>query len=314
MSLRESARGLAPSDGVLALAAVTFGATMIGVAPILVRLSELGALSTAFHRMAFASLAAGLLTALLPAPAERRPARAGDLLLLAGAGLFFAGDLAFFHTALGHTSVANATLLVNLAPVLVGLGAWGLYGERPTARYLGGLALAVGGAVWLSSAGTGGDGSGGGASLTGDLQAVIAAVFYAAYLLALKRLRAVFPAATLIVWSSAAAALALLALALLTGESLLPASLEGWLVVAALGLVGQALGQGMVAQSLRQLPVGYSSLVLLLQPLVAGALAWLLFGEVLLAGQIAGGLLLLAGLVIARPAGPRRVSTCAGRR
>ena len=285
------------SDRAAALAAVAFGAAMTGFAPIFARLSEVGAIPTAFHRMAFASLALDLLLALLPTPRERRPARAFDILLLGAAGLFFAGDLGFFHAALANTSVANATLLVNLAPVLVGLGAWALFGERPSLHYLGGLALAVAGAAWLSAAAARNVETG----LTGDLQAVAAACFYAAYLLTLKRLRAVFSAAALMFWSSAAAAAALLAVALTLDESLLPESLEGWAAVAALGLVGHAIGQGLVAQGLKQLPVAYSALVLLLQPLVAAAAAWAIFNEALLLGQLAGGLLLLAGLVVARP-------------
>ncbi|WP_162906722.1 DMT family transporter [Algihabitans albus] len=299
MSLRLAfAGGRRPlSDGTAALIAVAFGAAMTGFAPIFARLSELGAIPTAFHRMAFASLALCLLMALLPAPAERRPAKLIDLLLLVAAGLFFAGDLGFFHAALANTSVANATLLVNLAPILVGLGAWALFGERPSLRYLGGMLLAVGGALWLSMAGARSAETG----LTGDLQAVAAAGFYAAYLLTLKRLRAVFTTAALMFWSSAAAASALLAIALVMGDPLLPDSLRGWAAVAALGLIGHALGQGLVARGLKQLPVAYSALVLLLQPLVATAAAWAVFGEALLLGQLAGGLLLLAGLAVARP-------------
>ena len=285
------------SAGTAALAIVAFGAAMTGFAPIFARLSELGAIPTAFHRMAFASLALGLLLALLPAPVERRPAKPLDLLLLVAAGLFFAGDLGFFHAALANTSVANATLLVNLAPILVGLGAWVLFGERPSLHYLGGLLLAVGGALWLSLAAARSAETG----MTGDLQAVAAAGFYAAYLLTLKRLRAVFTAAALMFWSSAAAALALLAVAVVLKQPLLPGSLEGWAAVAALGLIAHALGQGLVAHGLKQLPVAYSALVLLLQPLVAAAAAWAVFGEALLLGQLAGGLLLLVGLVVARP-------------
>ena len=299
MSLRSAfAAGRFPiSDSAAALIAVAFGAAMTGFAPIFARLSEVGAIPTAFHRMAFASLALGLLLALLPAPTERRQARALDILLLAAAGVFFAGDLGFFHAALANTSVANATLLVNLAPVLVGLGAWALFGERPSRRYLGGLALAMAGALWLSAAAARSAETG----LTGDLQAVAAACFYAAYLLTLKRLRTVFSAAALMFWSSAAAAVVLLAVTLALGETLLPGSLEGWAAVAALGLIGHAIGQGLVAQGLKQLPVAYSALVLLLQPLVAAAAAWAVFNEALLFGQLAGGLLLLFGLVVARP-------------
>lgn len=46
-------------------------------------------------------------------------------MLLAGA--FFPADLAVWHWSIIYTSVANATLLANFAPIFVTLGAWALF-------------------------------------------------------------------------------------------------------------------------------------------------------------------------------------------
>src|SRR5689334_25352964 len=95
-----------------ALALLIAGATFIARSPIFVRLSEAGPTATAFWRTALA------LPALWPLFLAERPAArpaAAPRLLLAAAGLAFAGDLAFWHASIGLTSVANSTLLANLA-------------------------------------------------------------------------------------------------------------------------------------------------------------------------------------------------------
>ena len=110
----------------LALGALIFGAVGIACAPIFVRLSEVGPTATAFWRLALALPFLWLWTELgvglgVGGLAPRLPRRR-TLLGVTLAGLFFAGDLAFWHWSIGFTSVANSTLLVNLAPVFVALG------------------------------------------------------------------------------------------------------------------------------------------------------------------------------------------------
>src|SRR5258708_1590380 len=61
------------------------------------------------------------------------------------AGVFFAGDLALWHASLLLTAVAASTLEANCAPLVVTLGAWALWGERPRPGFLVSLALSFGG-------------------------------------------------------------------------------------------------------------------------------------------------------------------------
>ena len=105
-----------------ALAALFFGATCIALSPIFVRLSEAGPTATAFWRVA---LAVPVLWIFF-----RTPLRGPRLLFLA-AGVAFAGDLAFWHTSIQLTSVANSTLLANLASIFVTLAAWLFLRQRP---------------------------------------------------------------------------------------------------------------------------------------------------------------------------------------
>jgi drug/metabolite transporter (DMT)-like permease len=97
-------------------------------------------------------------------------------------------------------------------------------------------------------------------------------------------------------------AVILLPVALVSGEALLPASAAGWLKLLGLAWISHAAGQGLIAYALAQLPAGFTSVGLLLQPVIAAVFAWLLLNEPLTALQIAGGAVVLAGIYLARKA------------
>lgn len=282
----------------IALAALLAGALGIAFAPIFVRLSDLAPTAVAFWRLTFALPVLGLWLALerRGGGAVRRPSSRSDYLRLTAAGLFFAGDLAIWHWSLRYTSVANSTLLANFAPIFVTLAAWRLFGERFTRTFLAGLALALGGAVVLM----GDSFSLSRDHLFGDLLGLTTALFYGGYILSVGRLRAEFSTATIMTWSGAVTALALLPVALLSGESLIAGSLYGWSVLLALALFSHAGGQSLIAYALAHLPAAFSSVSLLLQPAAAAVLAWLLLDEPLGRAQAVGALIVLAGIFLAR--------------
>ncbi len=281
------------ATGRLALPALILGAGGIGLAPILVRLAGaegVGPSAAAFWRLA---LALPLLAAWSRADRSAAPSRR-DVLFLLLAGLFFAADLAFWHESILRTKVANATLLACLASALAALAAWVLFRERMRGLVLAGLVVALGGAALLMR------GSAGTRHLAGDALGVLAAVFYAAYLLAVGRLRARCSTARTMAWSGLGASVGLLAAVAIAGERLLPATAPGWLWVAALALVAQVGGQTLIAYALAHLSMAFSAVSLLVQPLVAAVVAWALFGESLGPLPLAGGALILAGIAVAR--------------
>jgi drug/metabolite transporter (DMT)-like permease len=275
------------------------GALAISFAPILVRLSEIGPSATAFQRLFLALPALWLWLALAPGEPQRqrRPTGARDFALLSLAGLFFACDLAFWHWSIRLTSVANATLLANFAPIFVTLGSLLIFAERFRARFFLGLAVALAGLVLLM-----GDSAGlGQRHLLGDALGLITAFFYGAYILTVGRLRARFSTATVMAWSGGVAAALLVPVVLISGESLLATSAVGWAVLVGLALGSHLGGQGLIAFSLAHLPAAFSSLVLLLQPAASALLAWILLAEPLGAWQAAGGAVILFGILLARP-------------
>lgn len=282
----------------LALAALVLGAVGIGFAPVFVRLSELGPSATAFYRFA---LAIPLLWALGEWEVRRTdrrppPATGRTRLLLVLAGLFFAADIALWHFSIQATTVANATLLTNFAPVFVTLGAWVLFRERPTLVFALGLIVALVGAALLLGASFQIDRG----HVVGDLFGLSSALFYGAYQLTIKQVRRGTGTLQVILASTTVSALALLILAAFTEPALVPLTLSGWLMVVALAVVSQTLGQGLIVQGLAHLPSGFSSVTLLVQPLVAAVLAWFVLGEMLGPLALFGAVVVLAGIVLAR--------------
>ena len=94
----------------------------------------------------------------------------------------------------------------------------------------------------------------------------------------------------------------LLAVTLAAGESLVASSRRGWLVLLGLAWISQVLGQGLIVYGLAHLPASFSSVGLLIQPVAAALLAWVLLGEALGAWQLAGGVAVLVGILVARRA------------
>jgi drug/metabolite transporter (DMT)-like permease len=101
-------------------------------------------------------------------------------------------------------------------------------------------------------------------------------------------------------WSTIAAAACILPVALVFEPAFVPTMLAGWAVVLALGWIVHAGGQGLVTFSMAWLPATFSSLTLLIQPVVAAMLAWLFLGEPVTLVQAAGGSIVIAGIVLAR--------------
>lgn len=281
-----------------ALSALFAGAVGIAFAPIFVRLSELGPSATAFWRLTLA-LPPLLLWVTLQrrgAGAPRPPSLATDSHRLLAAGLFFAGDLAVWHWSIKFTSVANATLLANAAPLFVTLGSWWWFGQRFTVTFLLGMATALGGAAVLM-----------GASfhlslqhLVGDALGLLTAVFYAGYILAVKELRDDCSVAIIMLWSGVVSSVALLIITLLSGERLIAFTSGGWAVLLGLALLSHVGGQGLIAYALAHLPAAFSSVGLLLQPAVAAVLAWMILDEPIGLWQAIGGVVVLVGIFLAR--------------
>jgi drug/metabolite transporter (DMT)-like permease len=266
------------------LLAVFFGAIGIGFAPIWVRLSETGPTATAFWRV-------GLALPLLWLRAK--PVAAKPYLIIVASGFLFAADLTLWHWSLKLTTVTNSTLLSNLAPLVVTLAAHWIFREKITPLFVVALFLGIGGmAVLVGKSFEFGH-------LKGDLLAVLTAIFYAGYLLTVKQLRQSMDSVTVMAWSGLFSCPCFFLVAVLTGDTMLPASVQGWTILVALALISHIGGQTLIAFALGRLPASFSSITLLLQPVVAAMLAWPILGEPITVRQIIGGIIILGGIALA---------------
>lgn len=276
------------------LAALILGAVAIGFAPIFVRLSEVGPVATGFHRLFWSLPVFAVLLLLRPVV---RP-DAAQWRVMAASGAFFAGDMIVWHLGIMLTSVANASLFTNMAPIFVALALWLIWGRRPSLRFalalavtVAGAAALVGGAVDLSPR-----------RLAGDGLSLASGLFYAGYILAVGRAREGLSTPVLMAVGGAVAAVLILAAALALGEQVWPTTWSGWAVVLGLALVSQCAGQGLIAWGLAHVSTSFGAVVLLLQPVVAVLVAWALFGETLGPIQVLGAMVVLAGIHLARRA------------
>jgi drug/metabolite transporter (DMT)-like permease len=282
-----------------ALGALVLGGVFLGCSPILVRLSQIGPIATAFWRLALALAPLALLfsNASRTGSIGRLPSRGREHLAAALPGICLAGDLVMWHISLHMTSVTNSTLLANMAPIFVTIASWLFLRQRTSGAFVAGLALSIIGVVVLNGGAASMRASG---HLHGDLVALGAAAFYAGYFVMLSRARAQFSTSVVMLWSTLSAAICILPIALVFEPAFVPHLLLGWLILLGLGWLVHAGGQGLITFSLAWLPATFSSLTLLIQPVVAAVLARFVLSEPLGPSQIIGGSIVIAGILLAR--------------
>ena len=262
------------------------GIFISGLGPLLVRHSPVDAASTAFWRMLVAAPIAFWLARREPA----LPLRAKLLAIFAG--LLLGTDLVLWNRSVLSTTILEATLLVMIYPLLVAIGGYLLWRERITGRLGLGGGLAFAGLVVMTIGPVSGQ-----SSVEGNLYALAAALFYAGCILITGRLCRAHSTIAVTAWSFLGAALGALPAALFEG-AFQPADISGWaymLVYGGITLVGYLL----INRSLGKLPTALVAVLGYGLPVVATVLAIPLMGEVPGLGDLAGAMVVVAGLVLA---------------
>ena len=219
-----------------------------------------------------------------------------DLKPLIVVGLFFALDLVFWHWSVQLTTVANATLLSNMAAIFTAVGGFLFFGERFSRTFIGGMILALLGAMSL----IGNSFEANKAYLTGDMVALTAAVSYAAYMVMSARARKRYSTVSIVLGTAVFGSIFLLPIALMENGNFMPATLMGWLPIFVLSWFTHVIGQSFIVFALAHLPAAFGSVSLLIQPLVAAILAWILFFEALGLYHLVGAALIISGIIVCR--------------
>jgi drug/metabolite transporter (DMT)-like permease len=219
--------------------------------------------------------------------------------LAAVPGVLFALSMMTSFASFQRTSIANATLIPALQPVLVLLVAAHLFGERVSARQLGFAAVAVAGVATVVL----GAGAGSGASWSGDVLAVANLVLFTVYFLIVKRARD----AGVHSWAFVAAVMSVATMvalpwALLVADDLGAIGGTDWVLLVAMILGPGLMGHGLMTWSQRHLDITVASLLTLATPVVSAVGAWLIYDQALRLVQVLGAaavLVALAGIVLA---------------
>ena len=274
-------------------ATLWLGVIAVGWAAIFIRLADAPPLAIAAWRLTIgaAPLAA---VALWRRRDELARLSAGDWLLLTGSGLALAAHFATWIASLSMTTVASSVALVTTQPIWVAMIAAVTLGERLSRGAAVAMLVAVAGGMVIAGA----DLAVTGRALLGDLLALAGAVFAALYFVAGRRVR---PRLSLISYTSVVytiAALALLATALLSGQQMSGYSPTTWLMLVLMAVVAQIFGHSALNWALRYLSAAFVSVAILGEPVVSTLLAIPILGEVPGPIRIAGGMLLLTGVVL----------------
>jgi len=278
------------------------GGISIGFAPIGLRFGVgdgttemLGPLGVAFWRYMFALPLIYLAVRVLGGEEGiGKPNRA-----VVAAGTFFALDISLWHLSLTLTTVANSTFLVNLGNLLVGLAAWWVLKEKPTQMWVIAVVIAIAGAGFLSLGGS----VEGEASLGGDLLAIAAAILVSFYMVFAKVARRTLSGLQALFWLTLTEIIVSGIVTGLSPEPLMPPNMASLQAPLMLAIIVQCLGQGLIIYGLGRTPAAIAGVMVVVQPVTAAILAFMLFKEPLVALQAFGAALILVGVFIAAYSG-----------
>lgn len=274
-----------------AFVAVVLANIALAFGPWFVRLADTGPVAAAFWRIA---LAAPVIAALALASGARPQRLPRSLwLMLALAGIAFAADLGSWHIGIRRTTLANATLFGNSATFIFPIYGFLVARAWPTRTQGCALVLAGVGAALLMGRSYQLDPR----HLGGDLFCILAGILYAVYFIFMARARATMAPLSSLALSTVASILPLLGFALLLGERIIPGH---WSPLIGLALISQVFGQGLMVYALGKLSPLIVGIALLLQPIVAGAVGWIVYDERLGLPDIAGVVLVGVALVLVR--------------
>ncbi|MGB0935583.1 MAG: DMT family transporter [Alphaproteobacteria bacterium] len=274
------------------------GAVMLGISPIFVRITDIGPNATGFFRLLLALplVWAWMLVEnkLHPKTVHKPNGKEHWLMILAG--FFFSLDLAAWHLSIDMTTVINASLFNNFTPFFVPFFLWMIYKERPSWVYILCVVAAITGAMIMS----GGVVTVRPEQLVGDALALFSAMIFSGYILVIKSLRFKFNASTLMWWTTISNAVFMLIFCLYTGEDFWPDTTNDWIGVLGLAACIHIGGQGLLAYSMGKVSAGFIVVLLLLSPVVASVLGWMIFDESIQWIQVLGGAIILGSIVVAR--------------
>ena len=269
--------------------ALCFGILCVGFAAVFVKIADVTGSVSAFYRVLIASI---IVVPWWLATKSKTKLSTNDVAVVMTGGIIFALTLALWNTSVLLTSAATATLLVNSTPIWVGLASFALFRERLSNYYWIGLAVAMGGMMWLLGAEAYKE-----LRLSpGNLLAIGSSISYAAYLITTQRTRDRVDLVAFMALSLLSSMVILLIFNLTIDAKLTGYSNRSWMALIGLGLVSQLGGWLSINYALGHLRAAQVSVWLLSESVVTAVIAMIFLNEYIKINQLIGGALILVGI------------------
>ena len=266
------------------------GILCISWSAIFVKLADVSGLSSAFYRMFIGFL--GVLPIWLlrrKSVADKKSVRIAVL-----CGVIFACDIAVWNISILLTKAAISTLIANLAPVWVGIGAIFFLKEKPGRIFWIGTAIALFGVTVI----VGIDEIYNSRLNAGHFLAILASLFYAFYLLIMRKGRLHLDTVTFTTISMLASSVVLFFISVFTDTQLSGFSIQSWEALIGLGLISQLGGWLAINYAMAYMPPTIASVSLLSQSVFTALIAIPVLGEKLTTIEIFGAAIVLTGIFL----------------
>ena len=274
---------------------LTFGAILIGFAPIFVKWSTLSSSAISFYRMLLAIPFLFFLNYALNKRFRFTVKNKKTILFAAIASLAFTTDLTLWHYSLNITSVSNSTIIVNSAPIFVAILGFILFKEKLSKTFIRSFLITyigIIGLIYYSNNYING-------KVLGDILCLVAALFYAVYLVVIAKLGKE-NSLNIIFYTTLFCCLFSVVPMLIQGGNMIPASKFEWINLLSLAFLCQFGGQYFITHGIGKISASEGSIGLLMQPITATILAAFLFNEILNITQIIFVFVALFGIYLAR--------------
>jgi|TARA_B100001093_G_scaffold189995_1_gene182526 drug/metabolite transporter (DMT)-like permease len=276
---------------------LAFGAMLIGFAPIFVKWSMLSSSAIAFYRMFFAIPFLFIFNYTVNKRFSFKVNNKSTILYTAFASLAFTTDLTLWHFSMTITSVSNATIIVNSAPIFVAILSFIIFKEKLSKGFLLSFLITyigIIGLIYFSNNYSNG-------KFLGDLLCLVAAFFYGVYLLIIAKLGKE-KSLNIIFYTTFFCCIFSIIPMIIEGGNIFPASSFEWINLILLAFLCQFGGQYFITHAIGKISASSGSIGLLMQPITATILAVIIFTdqEKLNAIQVIFVLVAMFGIYLAR--------------
>lgn len=267
------------------------GAILIAFSPVLIKDTGAPGTITVFYRLLFGTI---ILTIpfIFSRIKSKAPLKIKGIYVAILAGLFLAIDMAFWATGIMISNAAMPTLVGNLAPLWVGIGAFFLFKERQNSRFWIGLIIALIGVTFLMIQ----DLNQPDGIFKGLVFGLLAGIFYAGFMLLVQIGRRHLNTISFLFFCSTATTIFLGIFCLVMGIDFVGYTSKAWTLFIIMGIVIQAGAWFLINFAQGYLPASLVAPTLLAQPVLAGIIAFLMLGEKLTMWQIVGGFIVITGI------------------